>query len=241
LSDTPHVRTIAGIDMAFEPADWPFAATSAEAIAAHWRGLVADKPRLFDGEILLQYDWRIEKGLYRSRYLAARYSAFLAWRDFGFPGQPMRNGFAMAALRAADGAFLLGEMGPHTANPGRVYFAAGTPDRDDIRDGKVDLAGSVTRELFEETGLTALDVRVEDSWVLVEDGPRAAFMRPVRIDRPASEARDLMLTRMRGLEDDELSDIVIVRRREDLDPARMPAFMIAYLDWALSSPGQVEG
>jgi hypothetical protein len=34
----------------------------------------------------------------------------------------------MAALRGADGAFLLGEMAPHTTNGGQIYFLAGTPD-----------------------------------------------------------------------------------------------------------------
>ncbi len=40
----------------------------------------------------------------------------------------------------------------------------------------------------------------------------------------------LMLSRMAELADDELTDIVIVARRSDLDPTRMPAFMLTYLE-----------
>jgi len=78
---------------------------------------------------------------------------FLAWRDWGFPDKDVFNGFGMGALRCADGAFVMGEMAGHTANAGRVYFPAGTPDLDDIDGGMVDIVGSVTREVEEETGL----------------------------------------------------------------------------------------
>ena len=53
----------------------------------------------------------------------AEYKAFLAWRDLGRPGEA-RNIFALSALRSADGAYLLGEMAPWTANAGQIYFPA---------------------------------------------------------------------------------------------------------------------
>lgn len=230
-----EIVALAGLDMRLEPADWAFAREQRAEIERHWARFVQEKPASFNGQIFLQHRWRIEAGVYHGHYLQADYASFLAWRDFGFPGTLMRNGFAMAALQSRDGAYLLGKMGEGTANPGKIYFAAGTPDPDDLLpDGRIDLAASVLRELEEETGLRADEVVVGSGWTGVIDGARAAFMRPVFIDLPATEARQVMLARMPHLAHPELSDIVICRSPADIDPKAMPPFQQAFLRLALA-------
>lgn len=225
------VLALSQIDARVEPYDWAFAREHEQEIAAHWQRISAGKPAMFNGRVLLQHRLAIENGICRASYFAVDYAAFLTWRDLGHPGPRIRNGFAMAALRAADGAFLCGVMSEHTANPGKVYFAAGTPDLSDTRpDGTLDLAGSVTRELFEETGLQAADVTVSDHWQAVTAPGRIAFMQPVAIALPAEEARALMLQRMALQEEQELADIAIIRDARDAAPLDMPPFMRRYLD-----------
>ena len=152
MSEAAQIFQVARIEAQVAPYDWPFERERAGDIAAHWRQAIARKPAMFDGRVLLAHrlDHSPENGgLLRSAYFETAFSAFLAYRDFGFPGE-VYNGFAMAALRSADGAFLLGEMGAHTASAGMSYFPAGTPDPGDVIDDCVDLAGSVVRELRED-------------------------------------------------------------------------------------------
>ncbi|RXT55043.1 hypothetical protein B6S44_12205 [Bosea sp. Tri-44] len=218
------------VEARIEAFDWVFARERADEIAAHWTGISAGKPAMFNGRVMLQHRAAIEGGVFHAGYFEADYAAFMSWRDFGLPPPAIRNGFAMAALQAADGAFLLGKMGDHTANPGKVYFAAGTPDREDARpDGTLDLAGSVTRELCEETGLTLDEISVEERWTAVIVPGRVAFMRPVAVSWSAEEARALMLERIEAQAEPELSDIVIVRNLADCAAYDMPPFMTSYL------------
>ena len=91
----------------------------------------------------------------RGEYFETAFRQFPRLARFRFPRASVCNGFSMAALQSSDGAFLLGEMAPHTANAGAIYFAAGTPDLQDVFDDRVDLTASVTRELEEETGIRA--------------------------------------------------------------------------------------
>lgn len=218
------------IDARIEPYDWVFVRENAALIAAHWAEISADKPAMFNGRVMLQHHAGLRDDVFEASYFETDYAAFLTWRDLGHPGPIVRNGFAMAALRANDGAFLCGKMGDHTANAGKVYFAAGTPDRDDARpDGTLDLAGSVTRELGEETGLRVEELTVGEGWTALIEQGRIAFMREVRIDLPADEARALMLERMKHLAEEELSDVVIVRDLTDSEKHDMPPFMRRYL------------
>ncbi len=168
---------------------WRFEHDRAEAIDAHWQSRIARNPHLFNGRVLLMHPGEIveTKGERRlaGTCFATDYKAFLAWREIGFPDEAIANVFAMAALRSADGGFLLGEMGPKTANAGRMYFPAGTPDPSDLKADIVDLEGSVVRELKEETGLgpdrSGLDaVRLDPGWTVVFQGAYVACMKTIR-------------------------------------------------------------
>jgi 8-oxo-dGTP pyrophosphatase MutT (NUDIX family) len=221
------------IDAHFAQRDWAFAQLRAAEIHSNWQTLTAANPALFNGRVLLQYERRIEAGVLHARYLETDYSAFLAWRDFGWPDKDIRNGFALAALRTRDGAYLLGEMAGHTANPGKIYFAAGTPDPADITpDGRVDLLGSLLRELEEEMGLSAAEVEVGEGWTATVEGQRIAFMRPVGIAMEAEAARSLVLSRLATQARPELADVRIVRSTADIDTAVMPLFTSAFLEHA---------
>jgi 8-oxo-dGTP pyrophosphatase MutT (NUDIX family) len=228
-----HLR---GIDARFEAARWDFADDRRPEIEAFWAESIATNPDLFNGTVLLQHRWTLDDGVYRAAYSPVDYASFIAWPRLGKPGAPRRNGFAMPALRAADGPFLLGVMGPRTYNAGKIYFPAGTPDMDDVTaDGRVDLAGSMVRELIEETALRRDEFEIAPDWTLALDSHRAAFLREARVAYPAEEARRLIRGRLASETDQELSDIAIVRRPEDIDEARTPGFAAVYMRAAFAA------
>jgi 8-oxo-dGTP pyrophosphatase MutT (NUDIX family) len=162
-------------------------------------------------------------------YFETDFASFLAWRDWGFPDQGVFNGFGMGALLSNDGAFALGEMADHTANAGRIYFPSGTPDLDDVKDGRLDIAGSVTREVEEETGLGPGDYRAEPHWDCVTTGVAIAAIRILRVDMTGEALRERIEANLAGQKQPELTRIHLVRGRSDLCEA-MPRFVTAYLD-----------
>ncbi|HRJ70136.1 MAG TPA: NUDIX hydrolase [Beijerinckiaceae bacterium] len=218
------------VDASFEAFDWEAPRLHAEAIDAYWEQAVAAAPAIFNGTVLVQHKGLVEGRVFRAAYSPTSYKDFLGYMRLPIPESNVRNGFAMAALRSRDDAFLLGQMSANTANGGKIYFAAGTPDMDDVRNGRVDLDGSVLREMSEETGLRLEEVTIGAGWTCLIAEKRAAFMRDVFLDLPAKEARALMLGRMKTLHEQELSDIVIVRAGDPLlDDPRLPVFVSEYI------------
>jgi 8-oxo-dGTP pyrophosphatase MutT (NUDIX family) len=135
----------------------------------------------------------------------------------------------MGALRASDGAFVLGEMGADTANAGRIYFPSGTPDLDDIKDGTVDVAGSVAREVEEETGIPPSDYRAAPDWTCIEAGALNAMIRILDVDLPGEALRAKIQANLARQAAPELAAIHLVRARADLSQA-MPRFVTAFLE-----------
>jgi len=125
-------------------------------------------------------------------------------------------------------------MGPHTATAGQIYFAAGTPDPNDIVGDTVDLERGVIRELTEETGLTLADVTPQPGWTATPLGQRIALMKIVQAREDAIALRERILADFARQQAPELSDMHIVRSIDDLDP-RMPPYVRTYLSAALAN------
>jgi 8-oxo-dGTP pyrophosphatase MutT (NUDIX family) len=238
LSSAVHIVEVAELDLAFEPRPWQFAQTHAEAVATRWPRLRKEKPEVYNGRVLLMRRWalapRINGGLkLEGDYFEVDYADFVAWRAIGDSDEPVFNCFAMAALRGADGAFLLGEMAPHTTNGGQIYFPAGTPDPSDVFDGKVDLEASACRELHEETGVRAEEAIIGATWTVVFAGSRIACIKPMTLPLTADKAKVRIEAFLAREARPELTRMHIVRRASDIDEARMPVFVSAYLRAAL--------
>ena len=234
MSPPPRLIDVGELDLAFEPSRWAFADRQAAGIAAHWARLRKAKPSLFNGRVLLlgrrAIETRSDGALTLTGvYFETDYADYLAWEEFGFPGEPVDNCFSMAALRAADGAFLVGEMAPHTFNVGQIYFPAGAPDPTDVFDGKVDLEASARRELFEETGVSADETAMAPGWTLVFTPQRIACMKLMTLAIPAWRVKARIDAHLARDPHSEFTRMHIVRGPRDIDESRVPVFVAAYL------------
>lgn len=222
------IHRVKRLDLRLKPWRWPFAEVRRGDIAAHFADLQRETPQLWNGRVLLGRNPRFTEDAFSADYFETDFAGFLAWRDWGFPDASVFNGFGMGALRSRDGAYLLGEMAAHTANAGKIYFPAGTPDLNDVRAGKVDIAGSVAREVEEETGLTAADYQVADHWDCVVAGPLIAMMRGLQSDLDGEALRRRIETSLAQQAAPELAAIHVMRRQGDITAA-VPPYMAAFL------------
>lgn len=231
---SPIIHRVTTLDLAVRPIVWPFAEERRSEIAAHFAEKQRERPKIWNGRVLLGRDPVFTGGHLAATYFETDFASFLAWRDWGFPDPAVFNGFGMGALRTSDGAFVMGEMAHHTANEGRIYFPSGTPDLDDVRDGALDIPGSVVREIAEETGLTAADYAAEADWHCVVSGPAIAMIQVLNLDMPGDMARARIEANLAREAEPELSAIHLVRGTNDLTPT-MPRFVTAFIEQQFAS------
>jgi 8-oxo-dGTP pyrophosphatase MutT (NUDIX family) len=230
----PVIRRVTTLDLKVEPWSWPFAAARRAEIDAHFAVEQEKRPAIWNGRVLLGRNPRFVGERFSADYFETDFASFLAWRDWGFPDPDVFNGFGMGALLASDGAFVLGEMGEHTSNAGRIYFPSGTPDLDDVRaddfSGRVlDIEGSVAREVEEETGLTTVDYRANPHWDCIFTGVAMAMIRILHVELPGEVLRAGIEANLARQQRPELAAIHLVRGRQDISAA-MPRFVAAFLE-----------
>ena len=229
---TISVLTTDRAEFIFAPKAWRFAEQCRAEIDAHFAARREQNPGLWNGRVLLAHEASVQQDNLRFSFLETDFASFLAWWDWDFPGHSVFNCFAMGAIRSADGAFLLGQMGPHPAKPGRIYFSSwksGTrryhqrgsgPRRQPVsRTGRRD---RTPRTLFV----------AEPAWTAVLDGQIAALIRVLNTEETAAELRKRIRAHLKSQETPELADVRIVRSRSDLNPM-MPEFVHSFLNFTL--------
>lgn len=226
---SPSIHRVTTLDLAVHPVVWPFAEERRDEITAHFAEQQRARPKLWNGRVLLGRDALFTDGHLSATYFETDFASFLAWRDWGFPDNAVFNGFGMGALRASDGAFAMGVMGQHTSNAGRIYFPSGTPDLADVRDDRLDLPGSIVREIEEETGLRPDDYLIRPHWHCVVAGPAIALIQVLDVNMSGEALRARIEANLAAQENPELAGIHLVRGRSDVTAA-MPRFVTAFVE-----------
>ena len=235
---TAIIHRVATLDLRVEPWKWPFASTRRDEIDAHFAEKQREKPALWNGRILLGRDATFSGGHLSASYFETDFASLLAWRDWGYPDTTIFNGFGMGALRSRDGAFVLGVMGDHTANAGRVYFPAGTPDPEDVSDGLLDVGASIAREVEEETGLEPGNYQPRAHWDCVVTATSIAMMQILDVDASGDELKRRIEANLACQEEAELSAIRLVRNQAELT-STMPLFVTTFLEAQFGGGAQV--
>ena len=230
----PVIHRVTQLDLKFQSWSWPFADERRADIAAHFALKQREKPKMWNGPILLARNPVFTANRFSASYFDIDFASFLAWRDWGFPDKGVFNGFGMGALRCSDGAFVLGEMSQHTANGGRIYFPSGTPDLNDVSDSAVDMPSSVGREVEEETGLTSKDYRPGAHWDCVVSGSAIALIQILEVDGSGEALQARIEANLARQSQPEFAAIHLVRAPSDLTSA-MPRFVTAFIEQQLAA------
>jgi len=126
-------------------------------------------------------------------------------------------------------------MGSHTVNAGRIYFAAGSLDPDDFRDGTADLDANMRREVMEETGLDLAGMRADPTLHALALDSGTAVLRRYVSPLPAAEIVERVAAHVAAEADPEITGAVVIDRPRPAI-AGLAAQMPAILDWHFANP-----
>jgi 8-oxo-dGTP pyrophosphatase MutT (NUDIX family) len=225
------------IDVRLDPAPHPFERQNLGEIDENWRHETAINPHIFDGKVAL-----LSELSYRDRRLAGRchivrYATFMYWRRDRL-AENAGHAFAHAMFVSSDGALVAIRMGAHTVNAGRVYFAAGSFELEDFRDGQVDVAYNMRREVLEEIGIDLDDAETEPGrrHYLLSTANGTVIFRRYRARLTANQ----LINRINGFlatqEHPEVAGPVVIHSANDL-PDKLAPHMRPLVEWHFSHQG----
>lgn len=227
-TETPgpdRVVRFAAFDVGLDTRPPAFVAARAGEITANWNRLVADNPKLFNGQVLLFDRPQVTDGVLRSAARPVDFAAFHYWLFDEARDAALSNVFGAIAPLSADGQLILGRMNRGMVGAGDVKLSSGTPDLSDIgSDGRVDLVGSMARELAEETGLDAGLSRAEPGFLMVDCAPFVAVIQVRHFPEPAAELVRQAAAFLAADPDPELAEVLAVATAAEARALGVPPY-----------------
>jgi len=229
--DIPRNRIlpIAEAELVVDPAPHPYELAHREAIVANWDLEKAEKPALFNGKVMLFSSIRWADGRLDARCHTANYATFMHWRRMR-PDTSAEHLYAHAMPVSSDGALIAIRMAGHTVNAGRVYFAAGSLEPEDITGDRIDLAANMAREVREETGLDLGVARAEAGYHGWSSDSGTVLVRRYFLDRSADELVEDIRRHIATDPDPEIDEAIVIRNADDL-PEGLMAHMPPLVKW----------
>lgn len=236
LSDLKFHEPIAvtGVELALSPEPHPFELQNKDAINAHWREEQNRNNRLFDGRLVLFTDLAILGAKLVGTAHEARFATLLYWRSQQ-DNSEIIHCFGHAALLSSEGDFVAIRMGAHTANAGKVYFAAGSLELEDFVGRKADLDRNMAREVFEETGLQLNDYAHEAGYQVMISPIGVVVFRRYRLSMTGEEIAARIRSHIESDPDPEISEPVLIRAAGP-EPEGFLAHMRRFRSWHAKNP-----
>ena len=196
---------------------WAYAQAHRAEIMAEFEHQCAMNPGYFNGQIFILLDHRVEQDTLVGEFAAADFWSFVYWRSRDHADDSVRDCFGCAMVRSCEGHVLLGVQAGGHLNAGRAYCPSGFIDPADVRrDGAIDIDGSITREIAEETGLELRGLTRSPGYVLVAAGASIAIGVEYWTKLPTEQLRVEVLVNLARQSDPELADILLVRSPAEL-------------------------
>jgi 8-oxo-dGTP pyrophosphatase MutT (NUDIX family) len=234
--DLPRNRIlpIEQADLMFDAGPHPYETANAADIALNWLAETAKKPALFNGEVMFFSSIRWRDNRLDARCHAIRFATFMHWRRTR-SDPSAEHLYAHAMPVSADGALVAIRMAPHTANAGRVYFAAGSFDRDDLHGGRLDIAFNMAREVREETGIDLTGCRADPIHHGWSGDGGTVLARRYFLDQPADEIAERIRGHIAADPDPEIDEAIVIRGPDDVPAGLMP-HMPPLIAWHFGQP-----
>lgn len=229
------VLPVENIDVRLDPAPHPLERTHMREIDANWAYEISVNPHLFDGRVAVLSELSYASERLVGRCHIARYATFMYWRrNREMPG--VGHVFAHAMLVSSDNALVAIRMGKHTLNAGRVYFAAGSFELEDFRDGLVDVDFNMRREVKEETGLDIAEASPARRYYLLSTRSGTVIFRRYRMPLTANAMVARINAFVAAEANPEIEAPVVIHSAGDL-PDDLAGHMRPLIEWHFANEG----